>query len=225
MQGKGGRAMNKIEIPGIFRELLKINTADNNIVGVGQGHKFVRGKNTGQQALTILVKKKHQRSNLERSVLLPRILNNMQTDIIEVGDIRLQDERREFCRPAQPGMSLGHYKISAGTFGAVVKDKTSGQLLILSNNHVLANITDGNDGRSAVGDPITQPGTYDGGRAKGGTIAHLHRFVPLYREAVSPRCKIARSFQLVLNKCIHIFRPQYQVQLLRAQLSQPEEGR
>ncbi|HWR45598.1 hypothetical protein [Sporomusa sp.] len=207
--------MNKRDIPGIFRQLLKLDAHDNNIVGVGQGHKYVRGENTGQEALTILVKKKYPYSKLRNGAALPRIMNNTPTDIIEVGDIRLLGERMEYHRPAQPGMSLGHYKISAGTFGAVVKDKDTGELLILSNNHVLANITDGSDGRATIGDPIIQPGIYDGGKIEECTIAHLHRFVPLYRETASPHCKIARTFEMLLNKCIHILRPQYQVQVVR----------
>ncbi|HWR09510.1 hypothetical protein, partial [Sporomusa sp.] len=207
--------MNKKDIPAIFRQLLKLDTHANNIVGVGQGQKYIRGKNTGQEALTILVKKKYQNSDLRNGAALPRIMDNTLTDIIEVGDIRLLGERMGYNRPAQPGMSLGHYKISAGTFGAVVKDKDTGELLILSNNHVLANITDGTDGRSSIGDAIIQPGIYDGGKPEECTIAQLHRFVPLYRATRSPHCKIAKTFEMILNTCIHLLRPQYQVQVVR----------
>lgn len=207
--------MDKSNIPEIFREVLKFNLHDNNIIGVGQGHKYVRGTDTGQDALVILVKKKYRRSNLDHGSILPRTMANLPTDIIEVGDIHLLGERMEFRRPAQPGMSLGHFKISAGTFGAVVKDKDNGELLILSNNHVMANLTDGSDGRAALGDPIIQPGIYDGGKVEECTIAHLSRFIPLYRETNFPHCKIAKIFELLLNKCIHTFRPQYQVQVLR----------
>jgi hypothetical protein len=44
----------------------------------------------------------------------------------------------------------------------------------LSNNHVLAN---SNDAR--IGDPILQPGPYDGGSVPGDVIARLSRFVPI----------------------------------------------
>lgn len=199
----------------VFRDLLKITAYDANLVGVGQGHKYTRGTNTGEKALVILVKKKHPKSELSRSQVIPGILEDVPTDIIEVGDIKLLTARRELCRPAQPGMSLGHYKISAGTFGAVVKDKISGEPLILSNNHVLANITDGHDGRANIGDPITQPGIYDGGKVTDCTIGHLRRFVPLHHEVITPHCKIAKLFESVLNKCIRAFRPEYQVQVLR----------
>ncbi len=207
--------MNKREIPAIFRQLLKLDTQTNNIVGVGYGQKYIRGNNTGQEALIILVKKKYPNSELRKGSLLPERMADVPTDIIEVGDIRLLGERMEYRRPAQPGMSLGHYKISAGTFGAVVKDRTTGELLILSNNHVLANITDGNDGRAAVGDAIIQPGIHDGGKPEECTIAHLCRFVPLHRETVSPQCRIAKVFEKLLNNCIHVLRPHYRVQVVK----------
>ncbi|TWH49135.1 hypothetical protein [Sporomusa sp. KB1] len=207
--------MNIVDIPGIFYELVKKDNLANNIVGVGQGHKYVRGENTKKETLTILVKKKYRISELQRSEVIPKTIANIATDIIEVGDIRLLKERLDFNRPAQPGMSLGHYKISAGTFGAVVKDKNTGELLLLSNNHVLANITNGSDARASIGDPIIQPGIYDGGNLETSTIAHLAKFVPLYNEIAFPRCKIAQTFEMVLNKCIHLFQPKYQVRVLR----------
>ncbi len=207
--------MNKIDITKIFRDLLRNNDIDNNIVGVGQGHKLIRGENTGKQALTILVKKKYPTSQLKRSAIVPRVIGNVPTDIIEVGDIRLLNERVSFKRPAHPGMSLGHYKISAGTFGAVVKDKNTGKVLLLSNNHVLANISNGSDDRASIGDQIIQPGIYDGGILENHTIAHLWKFVPLHQEIDSSYCKYARAFELALNTCIHWFRPQYQIRVLR----------
>ncbi|MDF2572237.1 MAG: hypothetical protein K0R55_3841, partial [Sporomusa sp.] len=78
--------MNK-DILGLFREILKFDSSGNNIVGIGHGHKYIRGKNTGQEALTILVKKKFSTSDLRSSSVLPRTMNDMSTDIIEVGDI------------------------------------------------------------------------------------------------------------------------------------------
>lgn len=207
--------MNKLDIPVLFRELFKSHNLEDNLVGVGQGHKLTRGENTGKEALTILVRKKYPKSNLQRNAILPKILAGVATDIIEVGEIRLLNQRTGFCRPAQPGISLGHYKISAGTFGAVVKDKLTGEPLILSNNHVLANITDGTDKRARIGDPIIQPGTYDGGKVADSVIAHLRQFVPIYREKSYPQCKFARTFETVLNHCLRIVRPNYQVQLMR----------
>ena len=207
--------MDNVNILEIFRDLLKNEQTESNIVGVGQGHKYVRGKDTGEEALTILVKKKYHKSELNRHNMIPRAINTIPTDIIEVGDIRLLNERVNFKRPAYPGMSLGHYKISAGTFGAVVKDKKTGKLLLLSNNHVLANISNGVDERAKIGDPIIQPGIYDGGNLENNIIAHLWKFIPLNHQIESSRCKIARTFEVLLNKCIKYLHPQYQIRVLR----------
>jgi PKD repeat protein len=61
------------------------------------------------------------------------------------------------ARPAPVGYSVGHKDITAGTIGARVVNG-SGDTFILSNNHVLANSNDG-----SIGDPILQPGPFDGG--------------------------------------------------------------
>ena len=70
-------------------------------------------------------------------------------------------------RPAPIGYSVGHPAITAGTMGALVRDAAS-QLFVLSNNHVLANQND-----AVIGDPMLQPGPFDGGTAADqiGTLA------------------------------------------------------
>jgi hypothetical protein len=73
------------------------------------------------------------------------------------------------ARPAPIGYSVGHPLITAGTIGARVLD-ASLNVLLLSNNHVLAN---GND--ASIGDPILQPGPVDGGGASD-QIGTLHAF-------------------------------------------------
>ena len=60
-------------------------------------------------------------------------------------------------RPAPMGYSVGHPAITAGSIGARVVDG-SGNVYVLSNNHVLANSND-----ASIGDPALQPGPFDGG--------------------------------------------------------------
>jgi hypothetical protein len=54
---------------------------------------------------------------------------------------------------------VGHPAITAGTIGARVVNPSL-SVILLSNNHFLANSND-----ASIGDPILQPGTYDGGSA------------------------------------------------------------
>jgi len=196
----------------IFREMSSID----NVVGLGRGHKWVRGEDTGQESALVLVRKKYPKGDLRRAALLPEKIAGVPTDVLEVGDIRLlADPRTKMQRPANPGSSIGHYKVSAGTFGAVVRDRKSGEKLILSNNHVLANLSNGFDERAKAGDTIIQPGIYDGGDAQAAIIGHLKRFIPVHSEVSTPRCKIAKAFEEMFNRCIGILKPQYRIQVLR----------
>jgi hypothetical protein len=72
------------------------------------------------------------------------------------------------------GCSIGHFKITAGTLGCFVKDRATGKILVLSNNHVLANEND-----AQPGDAIIQPGKFDGGKVSSDTIGQLLRFIKL----------------------------------------------
>jgi hypothetical protein len=71
------------------------------------------------------------------------------------------------ARPSPMGFSIGHPLITAGTLGALVRN-AAGQLFVMSNNHVLANQND-----ASIGDPMLQPGPFDGGTSADqiGTLA------------------------------------------------------
>jgi len=143
-----------------------------NVVGVGVGYRRVAGVLTGELSVIVLVRQKLPVAGLDPGDLLPQRLENIDVDVIQVGEIRALQARTDRWRPAPGGVSLGHYKITAGTFGAVVRDRGSGERLILSNNHVLANSNE-----AAPGDPILQPGPYDGGDQDNELFARLERFV------------------------------------------------
>lgn len=73
--------------------------------------------------------------------------------------------------PLVAGISVGNARVTAGTLGALVFGRFSGQAMMLSNFHVLAG------SRSAVaGEDIWQPGSVDGGSASA-SVADLTRFV------------------------------------------------
>lgn len=81
---------------------------------------------------------------------------------------------RRRVRPIQPGFSVGHHAITAGTLGAIVRIRKDSRPRILSNNHVLAD-----ENRGDIGDSILQPGTFDGGKARTHRVAELEDFVRL----------------------------------------------
>ncbi|MDZ7270298.1 MAG: S1 family peptidase [candidate division KSB1 bacterium] len=168
-----------------------------NVVGVGIGYKEVGGRKTEQLSLVVLVEKKLPEAELAPKDLVDKELDGVVTDVKEVGKIVAQKARTERWRPAPPGVSIGHYAITAGTFGAVVADATTGEKLILSNNHVLANCNG-----ARPGDAILQPGPADGGQAPQDRIGELLRFVPIAFEGGNGGdggCRIARAVTGLLN--------------------------
>ncbi len=150
-----------------------------NVVGFGRGNRLVGGRETGEPCITVLVTRKLPLSVLSRSERIPPRLDGRLTDVIAVGFPRLLGvNRRSRVRPVRPGVSIGHYRITAGTLGAVVYATNNGEPLILSNNHVLADVAEVSGRGGSVGDPILQPGPYDGGGLED-TVARLLRFVPM----------------------------------------------
>jgi hypothetical protein len=155
--------------------------AYSNVVGVGIGFKTVNGKESKDVAVVVYVEKKIDRDKLPADVLIPATLpvpetsKKIKTDVVETGRIEAQAFKTRI-RPVRPGYSIGHYKITAGTFGCLVRETCSPcRTYILSNNHVLAN-----SNAAHIGDPILQPGPYDGGKYPADMVARLSRFIPIH---------------------------------------------
>jgi hypothetical protein len=168
-----------------------------NVVGMGVGGKWKNGQPTGEPALVVMVTHKLAKDQVGKADLVPAKLADMQTDVLATGNIfagagqplgvgsqTLAGRRR----PAKGGDSVGHVAITAGTLSTCAYDMLLGgttsppahgigippRFFILSNNHVLAN-----SNAAAIGDPILQPGPFDGGVDPADRIATLSRFVPI----------------------------------------------
>lgn len=190
-----------------------------NVVGVGRGYKTTAGVRTSRECIVVMVKKKLPKLRLKAEDMVPSELRGVPTDVIEVGELRFLSERQSQMRPARPGVSLGHYRTTAGTFGAVVWDVKTGEPLILSNNHVLANATSGQDGKARQGDPILQPGAADGGTVERDKIAHLERFIPIEMTGRVPACMASRSIELAMNKWLSATRSPVRVEVVTRSLA------
>ena len=163
------------------------------INGYALGRKVTNGKIHEQLAIQVFV---NQKLSLRRLPIANRI-----PETLRIPDDRSPDGFLEFVtdvmaarfssleaiptpqpdlvftsrmRPAKSGISIGHRDITAGTLGGLVLDPESGDTVILSNNHVLANSNHG-----APGDEILQPGPADGGTLPDDKIARLTRFVEI----------------------------------------------
>lgn len=161
-----------------------------NVVAIGRGYKKKMREETAIPALVASVRKKEPLENLAPEDRIPDQIGNATTDVIETGTIRPQINHR--FRPVLLGTSVGNFDITAGTLGTVVwKD---GKVMILSNNHVLA---DSNN--AEIGEPIYQPGPADGGTISD-TIAHLSEFVPLKFMDSESDCPKAKAFVQYFNR-------------------------
>ncbi len=145
-----------------------------NVVGVGIGFKEVKGKPTDELALLVYVEQKLPRKDLDPDAIVPDECDGTKTDVVETGPLEALALTAR-VRPCRPGVSLGHWRITAGTFGCLVQDRCAPcRVYVLSNNHVLAN-----SNAAAAGDPVLQPGRYDGGRYPADLVARLERFVAI----------------------------------------------
>jgi hypothetical protein len=182
-----------------------------NVIGVGVGHRETGGQVLDELAVKVLVVQKVPRVSLSAQEMVPPEVDGVRTDVVQVGEIRALQARTDRWRPAPGGVSLGHYQITAGTFGCVVWDRSTGDRLILSNNHVLANSND-----ASIGDPILQPGPYDGGTVNNDTIAHLLRFCPIQFVEQPGSCSLASTYAVVGNIVAILAGSKHRVQVIQA---------
>jgi hypothetical protein len=142
-----------------------------NVVATGIGFKIAGSTLTDEPSVVVSVVQKLPSSQLVESEMVPKTLGNIKTDVIETGRIIAFQDPKQKMRPARPGVSIGHYQITAGTLGCLVQ--RAGEIFILSNNHVLAN-----SNAAHLGDSILQPGSYDGGTLND-QIGTLEQFIPI----------------------------------------------
>lgn len=185
-----------------------------NVVGVGLGFKVRQGTNTGELGIVVSVTQKVEPEALTAEDLVPQALDGVKTDVVETGVLRAFPEEaapeqelgpRDRWRPVTPpGVSLGHYRITAGTFGCLVQ--RNGESFLLSNNHVLAASNE-----AEIGDAILQPGAADGG-VSDDRIATLADYVPIDFGAEPSECSYAGFAARLLNYAAQAFGSQHRLE-------------
>jgi hypothetical protein len=172
-----------------------------NVVGVMIGYKFVAGDKTDKLSIVCLVDKKVEDQALKKNDIIPAKIEDETTDVIQVGKLRaLQIDKKARHRPCPMGTSGGHYMVTAGTNGELLRDKKTGKTCIGTNNHVGANSND-----AQIGDPYLQPAAYDGGSVQDDTIGHLLRFVPIKFTLEESDCAAARFWSGIYNGIARAF--------------------
>ncbi len=168
-----------------------------NVSGVGVGYRVVGGVRRDEICLRVYVRKKVPEAELAPGEILPKAVNGVTVDVIEAdwralaSDLSLPERRERRPLDVPGGVSIGGLRVTAGTLGAAVSDVGSGELLLLSNWHVLCG-----DVACRAGEVIIQPGVFDGGRP-GDVIAHLRAFV--INEHVDAACATVSIERFVLR--------------------------
>lgn len=163
-----------------YNEALARYAHRENVTGIDIGPKYEDGERTDTLSIRLHVKEKIPRSALEDAEIFPEEIKGFPVDVIQGNykagtsrpvSIEVTNRTTRFSR-LQPGISVAHKNVTAGTLGMIVKDKRSGKPAILSNWHVLAG-----DSSASPSDPIVQPGPHDGGRPPRDTVATLERMI------------------------------------------------
>ena len=167
------------------------------VTGVDIGPKVTNGKPTGRLAIVVYVKKKKSLRQLSAAETIPKEINGIPTDVVEEEivlqpaavaerDVVLQVDPTKYPT-LQGGISIGPCRsvflsppdvptagnyIFVGTLGALVKDRTTGAMMALTNFHVACV-----DSGWAVGDTQAQPGRVDGGTCPADKFGTLTRAV------------------------------------------------
>ena len=159
---------------------------DANIVGVGiglgDGTSFSGGGSPGDPVLEVYtVEPESTGETIARLAAIAGVSSlsgsGFPIHVVHTGIIDAYAHRMH-RRPAPGGISVGPAAImGAGTFGCLVRGRSAprnARLMVLSNNHVLANTNS-----LPIGSSILQPGRLDGGVHPRDQIAVLERFVPI----------------------------------------------
>lgn len=152
-------------------------TSAENIQGLGIAKRITNGQVIDELALKVYVERKLPKSKVENlvpsKVELPGLDRSVETDVEEIGKVELEINTSRH-RPAMPGCGLGHFDVSVGTFGCLVRKRNDPDTLyVLSNSHVLAN-----QGVGQPGDLVLQAGKTDGGLQPDDVLCELAEWIP-----------------------------------------------
>ena len=114
-----------------------------NVVGADVGFREHKGQRTDEIAVNVFVHRKVPLAALPYWAALPTHVSGIEPvrlDVVETEPtFAFQDTTR--YRPVQPGCSIGHQALTdAGTLGGWAGDTTDNTIVLLTCNHVAANI-------------------------------------------------------------------------------------
>jgi len=173
-----------------FRSTARESTATNAILGIGVGIRPPQSRAPGivsdsvgpadEPAINLYVRRKLTAAEARQAATQELRIDAFKDDrlplnVIVTGEVKALAWTGSL-RPAPNGISVGVTGGETGTSGCLatgLNPPRNTRLLLISNNHVIANCN-----AAKYGDPIIQPGTKDGGAAAS-QIGVLERFITL----------------------------------------------
>jgi hypothetical protein len=164
-----------------------------NIRAVDYGFAYEDGKRTERTSVRFHMNRKQRLSQLTTDQKLPKTIEGIEVDVLEIGYIPHAGSPRAPQAVLQPGLSVGNLKQrTTGTLGALVRDLATNDLCILSNWHVLCGGPE-----AAVGDGISQPGPMDLGSNPARTVASLERWLRLSEQLDAALARLAPDVESI----------------------------
>jgi hypothetical protein len=168
-----------------------------NVVGYSKKlrKRMRNGVEVEEEVIRVYVSKKMHHSTLSLKDLIPKEIDGIPTDVIEIGDMRALDVHPlahvTRVRPLIAGVSIGNWAITAGTLGWFFKDGR-GREMLGSNAHVFA---DDPLNQTSTETRIVQPGRVDGGVVPGDIVGTYHWHQPL----AGSSCVLSNAIVGMLN--------------------------
>ena len=199
--------------------------AGRNLHGVGVARKIVQGKPTPTHCIRLCVVEKLRESAIPKAALLPKEIDGIPTDVVQMPALRLlcSTNRARRQRPIIGGISAAHYLVDRATLGCFCHSLVGGETTrryMLGCNHAFANLNSG-----AIGDPILQPSPADGGRIPRDVAGLLDRWVDINLDGSTPNAvdaaiaKVAPGVEVVPEICrigkLRGIRPAYEGMIVR----------
>ena len=186
-----------------------------NVVGYSKQlrNRIKDGKEVEEEVVRIYVSKKVDLFTLNLRDQIPKEVDGVPTDIMEIGEVRALNLHPltyvKRLRPLVAGISIGNWAITAGTLGWFFKDG-KGREMLGSNAHVFA----ANPlVSSSIEKRIVQPGRYDSGGVSEDVVGEYYWHQPLGGSS----CTISNVITKFLNGCSFILRRRTRFELMQTE--------
>jgi len=180
-----------------FKEIWEKIKDKKNVVGYSKKlrKRIKDGREVEEEVIRIYVSKKVDPARLDLKNLIPKEIEGVPTDVIEIGEIKALNlhplAHVTRVRPLVAGVSIGNWTITAGTLGWFFKDGR-GREMLGSNAHVFA---EDPLKPSSSEKRIVQPGRYDQGNVPEDIVGTYYWHQPLS----GSECALSNAITGLLN--------------------------